>query len=568
MSSQLRDINVGYYVTQILDAICHVYGEEDCILLQTFSDFLSYLGNEPRYREDLERSISLQFIQQIFLVLDYTQGCNRANEMIFRLAREAIPLYSGDIHSLLELIMRTVSGRLEINTGNTKPCGFIDCSEAIMLLDAVLRALKRKTEIEEMSLSQIQNVKLQLEQIIPNLCSLFEFKHSLDQKISTDIDFIEKLDQTANTYCAVLTTMTTIAGREDWIELVCKQLKNPSDVITQIRSVIDHGNLSKFKQNHGLDPRYTINTKCFTPVIAELIELCVTLGTAQEQYWSTACQNLVSDEALIGDIAVCMQKGCHTEEIGKLLVSLSEGKLTKEFTNSLNLRNMRMANSCGDNTLGNSNPDVQVFNMTTQLMTNYSSQVTNYSLQDLSQKDNDVQIGEIMDTVTKAVANSQVDESLSDIFDLNEYRLMTHKRQIDSLKTSLKAADQRISEAGIININLESEITKLNSIMKNLLRKLELSEKELSAIKSQYSESQDDNTKFRQNLLKEIDEKTKNIERLEDEKIKVVEKGLKYKERLIEAKKTIDENQQVLQDLQEKLKEESKQKNGMYGTVL
>ena len=74
LSSQFRNITVGYYVTQILDAICHVYGEEDCLLLQTFCEFFKDLGNETRYREDLERSINLHFMQQIFLVLDYSQG--------------------------------------------------------------------------------------------------------------------------------------------------------------------------------------------------------------------------------------------------------------------------------------------------------------------------------------------------------------------------------------------------------------------------------------------------------------------------------------------------------------
>ena len=36
--------------------------------------------------------------------------------------------------------------------------------------------------------------------------------------------------------------------------------------------------------------------------------------------------------------------------------------------------------------------------------------------------------------------------------------MMAHKRQIEALKTSLKAADQRISEAELINVNLETEV--------------------------------------------------------------------------------------------------------------
>ena len=74
LSSQFRDINIGYYVTQILDAVCNAYHEEDCLLLQTFCDFLKDLSIESRYREELEKSITLEFIQQIFLVLDFSQG--------------------------------------------------------------------------------------------------------------------------------------------------------------------------------------------------------------------------------------------------------------------------------------------------------------------------------------------------------------------------------------------------------------------------------------------------------------------------------------------------------------
>ena len=46
------------------------------------------------------------------------------------------------------------------------------------------------------------------------------------------------------------------------------------------------------------------------------------------------------------------------------------------------------------------------------------------------------------------------------------------------------------------------KVTKLNNITKNLLRKIEVSEKELKEIRTQYHDSQDDNTEFRQNLLK------------------------------------------------------------------
>merc|ERR1711899_51457 len=158
----------------------------------------------------------------------------------------------------------------------------------------------------------------------------------------------------------------------------------------------------------------------------------------------------------------------------------------------------------------------------------------------------------------------EVDETLADdIFDLNEYRLMAHKRQIDALKSSLKAADLRISESEMINTNLETEVAKLNCVTKNLLRKIELTEKELKEIRTQYHESQDDNTEFRQNLLKEVEEKTKKLEVLEEEKSKTIDKLHQYKERMINMKNRIDELEKENSDLSKKYDEEVKHRNDL-----
>ena len=160
LSSQFRDINIGYYVTQILDAVCNAYHEEDCLLLQTFCDFLKDLSIESRYREELEKSITLEFIQQIFLVLDFSQGNylirklfqqmlnssysilnlniyvfyfpignNRANELMYRFAREAMPLYAGNIHSLFE-----VRRRLEYRESKLKGLIKLDSKSSYLLI--------------------------------------------------------------------------------------------------------------------------------------------------------------------------------------------------------------------------------------------------------------------------------------------------------------------------------------------------------------------------------------------------------------------------------------------------
>merc|ERR1712223_1985931 len=196
-----------------------------------------------------------------------------------------------------------------------------------------------------------------------------------------------------------------------------------------------------------------------------------------------------------------------------------------------------MGDSIYDQTSGPMTSHFQIMKQS-QFMVDSASQA-------LSQPQTDIKIGEVMENVTKAVTNSQVDETLVDIFDLNEYRLVAHKRQIDALKSSLKAADLRISESEMINTNLETEVAKLNCVTKSLLRKIELTEKELKEIRTQYHDSQDDNTEFRQNLLKEIEEKTKIVKSLEEEKAKLLDKMHQYKERMIEMKNSIEEFQKA-----------------------
>ena len=49
-------------------------------------------------------------------------------------------------------------------------------------------------------------------------------------------------------------------------------------------------------------------------------------------------------------------------------------------------------------------------------------------------------------------------DSLIDILDLNEYRMMASNREIEAVKSSLKAADQRVANTEVINVNLETEV--------------------------------------------------------------------------------------------------------------
>ena len=98
-----------------------------------------------------------------------------------------------------------------------------------MLLNAVIRIFNFKMDIkkemsnEQATAPQAQNVKLQLEQIAPVLCSLFDLKYLTEINMVSE-DEIEQLDQLLNTYCAILITLSTIAEKDEWVEIICKQV--------------------------------------------------------------------------------------------------------------------------------------------------------------------------------------------------------------------------------------------------------------------------------------------------------------------------------------------------------
>ena len=99
---------------------------------------------------------------------------------------------------------------------------------AVLLLNAVIRVVNRKIEVkdekkDDMTSSQANNIKLLLEQVTPVLCSLFELKCLAEINMITDEE-IEQLDYLLNSYCAILLTLSTIAEKSEWVEIICKQV--------------------------------------------------------------------------------------------------------------------------------------------------------------------------------------------------------------------------------------------------------------------------------------------------------------------------------------------------------
>ena len=96
----------------------------------------------------------------------------------------------------------------------------------------------------------------------------------------------------------------------------------------------------------------------------------------------------------------CSLIDCHSEEIGKLLNFLAEGKQMSIFTESLAKSKQRVEDTIYDQTSGPMTSHFQIMKQN-QFMVDSASQA-------LSQPQTDIKIGEVMENVTKAVTNSQV----------------------------------------------------------------------------------------------------------------------------------------------------------------
>ena len=74
------------------------------------------------------------------------------------------------------------------------------------------------------------------------------------------------------------------------------------------------------------------------------------------------------------------------------------------------------------------------------------------------------------------------------VWELNQYQIMAQQAKLDSLKESLKAADEQILHQKSLNSTLELENQKLNAFTKHLLQKLDMSQREMVDVREQCNE--------------------------------------------------------------------------------
>ncbi len=149
-------------LSQIRDAFCSAYGEDDCLQMDFLTCFVKDLSNDGGGElVKVENMVSL--IQQVLLVADYSDGSDPLpDEAMFRFFSQLIPLCTDSL-GLVDLLARATMPRLEGSHGS-------EAIEAVTLVRNVLHKVRQCQMPDEDT--RLQNLKLQLETTVARLCDL------------------------------------------------------------------------------------------------------------------------------------------------------------------------------------------------------------------------------------------------------------------------------------------------------------------------------------------------------------------------------------------------------------
>ena len=109
--------------------------------------------------------------------------------------------------------------------------------------------------------------------------------------------------------------------------------------------------------------------------------------------------------------------------------------------------------------------------------------------------------------------------------------------------------------------------SKMGSLVKSLLRRLESTDKHVSDIRSDYANFESENSHSLKEAKRDIEEKSKALAESEAEGQALQAKNAKLRDNNERLQATIDEHRQVNEDLQNKLKQENKINQGTFEVI-
>lgn len=496
---------VKEYLPKIMDAFCTAYGEDDLATMTLVTDFLSDLREDHEYVRILSEQDCLSSIQQLLVMADFSEGFNlNSSEILFSFILEVTKSYCTDHVALFDMMLKTVLARLD-----SKPYNHV--SEALRLVKETILDM----ELKDVSDATGRNLKFQVDQLLPNLQTVFldsktGSKHSRSSKV--DGENVRLSKDNIETYTGCLQLLQTISGVEGWsaqVASICKSSKMSSAYSTHLSEC---GPNVEWKSNLTVE---------FLSLAKEMSE--------NDLSWRKVLSELIEDEHKIEMVSETLKSNCNNPAtIKKALKLLS---LTDIPENCFVIPKDNLE----EPTVSEIDDRVVV---TEQL----------YKLDAL------------MESVAKAVEGMEIDSVVAEVVEVAQYRRGAEREQVESLRSALSAADARIAAQNTALVQREAELASVDRLVSSLGSKLVATKEELEDIRVQHSSASKTADESRSKLAQQLAESRAETTQRETELEKMLDKCRKYKENVETMKVDLQQYKENERLLQEKLKAEIKAK--------
>jgi len=173
----------------------------------------------------------------------------------------------------------------------------------------------------------------------------------------------------------------------------------------------------------------------------------------------------------------------------------------------------------------------------------------------------------VLNQVTDAVNQLQVDRVVGEVMDLASSRSSRDKVKMERLKCSLAVADERISHQGELITQQEDEISRLEQLVADLARSLVVTKEELNDIRAQHGDLSKEADITRDRLGKELAEVREQLDGVGKHKNELEEKYNRQKEQNVQLSQDLEQYRVNEEQLQGKLKIEMKAKEEVSATL-
>ena len=196
--------------------------------------------------------------------------------------------------SLVELGVRTASLYLE------SVQQLLHSQEALMLLKDVVKIVKSR--MNQLSDTQKQNIRLQIDQIVPVLTEVLMVS---EKKLKDKIFGVDDGHNFAGVYMYVLQITNLICGIFDWKELVVVKLSHAKTLSVFISTA------KNLKEG--------VKGFCAIPMTIQMLNLCSKLGWEEQ-----VVEKLIRNSTFVQDLCRCPH---HSNEIVSFTLNLSADKV-------------------------------------------------------------------------------------------------------------------------------------------------------------------------------------------------------------------------------------------------